>query len=167
MLGLWSGGENHAQPIIGNPTGRKEDREARARVQPLRIIDHHHQRSLDGRRSQKRQPAGGNRQLVAALLDPFKGQGRGQRGTLHRRQQGHVLEDGSKETGQSRIRKMCFALDSDATKHGDIFGQRRDEMLQETRLATAGFTLDHDHAAVPRASPQNEVIESLQLGISS
>ena len=50
----------------------------------------------------------------------------------------------------ARVGKMRFALECDATKHEHFFGEPRNEMVQKSRLAAAGFTLDHDHAAVSR-----------------
>jgi hypothetical protein len=40
-------------------------------------------------------------------------------------------------------------------------------MIQESCLPAARFTLHNDDAAVAGPSPQNEIIENVQFGISS
>jgi hypothetical protein len=62
---------------------------------------------------------------------------------------------------------MRFTLDSQAAKDGHILGERRDEMLQEARLAAAWFSLDHHDTADAGTSQQDEFIELVQLGLSS
>jgi hypothetical protein len=62
---------------------------------------------------------------------------------------------------------MRFTLDSQAAKDGHILGERRDEMLQEARLAAAGLSLDHHNTADAGASSLDEIIELVQLGLTS
>ena len=62
---------------------------------------------------------------------------------------------------------MCFALDSHAAEQRHIVRERCDEMVQKARLATSGFTLHHDNGALSGACPEYELIELLQLGLSS
>jgi hypothetical protein len=159
--------QNDAKSVIGDTTGGEEHGEEGTRLQPLDIVNHDDGRDLERRRSQQRKPPSGHRQLVTAALGPLQRQCRTQCCALHCGQLWHELKYRSEQAGQPGVSQMRFTLDPQTTKDGHILGERRDEALQEARLAAAGFSLDHYNTADAAASSLNEFIELVQLGLTS
>ena len=149
--------EQHHHRLRSQPAPHERQHLRRGSVQPLRVVDHAHERALLGRLRQqtKRRQADEEPIRHRALAQPERGR---QGIALRARESLEPLEQRHAELVQRREGKLHLGLHPGGANPPHVRG-RAHRMLQQRRLADPGLALQHEDPAAPTPRALEQPVE--------
>jgi hypothetical protein len=142
-------GEDHHNAFVGEPPGGERQRAGRGMVEPLGVVEQHHQRHLLGKIGQQREHSKADQQPI---LCPGRrlSEGRAQCCCLDVGKRLDVPELFVQQQVQGTESDFRFRFHAADAQHAHIGGEVG-RVAQQRGLADAGLALDHDCTAAAAA----------------
>ena len=153
--------EQHQHPLRPQPACRERQRLRRGPVQPLRVIDHAHQRTLGGRTGQQAQHGQADQETIRRGAR-FQAERRPQRITLRDRQLPQPIEHRPAQPLQPGEREVHLRLHPRGPQHPQIRRRPR-HVIQQGRLPDPRLAPHHERGAVPVTQPFHQPAQRLAL----
>ena len=154
-------GEHHRDPLREQAPCHERERLRGRAIEPLHIVDQAHQSLRLGRLGQEAQHRQGDEEVIRSRSS-LQPEGDAQRILLRAGQPVQPAEHGRAQLMQARERKLHLRLD--ARRAHDAAPRRAlRQVLQQCRLAEAGFASQDQYAAVARLDADEQPVQRLAL----